>query len=164
MRAWRAVGGVAIWSRLSASHHGGVSPTILSASFDELSAARLYDILRLRVNTFVVEQECPYPEIDGLDPSARHYWTADQDGVTAYLRVAEQGEQRRIGRVVTRPDARGRGLSAALMHHAIADTEGPWVLDAQAHLEHWYARFGFTRAGDTFLEDGIPHVPMHRPA
>lgn len=85
--------------------------------------------------------------------------------VGAYLRVLlEPSGERRIGRVVTAPRARGRGLSGLLVAAVVADHGGqPLVLDAQAHLERWYARHGFTAAGPPFVEDGIPHVPMRRP-
>ncbi len=88
--------------------------------------------------------------------------------VGAYLRVLlEPSGQRRVGRVVTAPAARGRGLSGLLVAAVVAEHGGPGgsvlVLDAQAHLEGWYARFGFAAAGPAFVEDGIPHVPMRRP-
>jgi ElaA protein len=92
--------------------------------------------------------------------------------VGAYLRVLlEPGGERRIGRVVTAPAARGHGLAGVLMAAAVADHGGGGdgggggsvlVLDAQAHLQGWYARFGFAASGPQFLEDAIPHVPMRR--
>ena len=135
-----------------------------SAEFDGLSAATLYEILRLRVDIFVVEQNCPYPEIDGRDLGARHYWVEDDSGILAYARLLEEGDRRKIGRVVTRHDARGRGLARDLLRRILAGSEGPWVLDAQAHLEPWYGALGFTATGPQFIEDGIPHVPMRREA
>ena len=68
----------------------------------------------------------------------------------------------RIGRVVTRIDARSRGLSKRLRHHVMSITEGPWVLSAQSYLRDWYADLGFSQTGPEFLEDGIPHIPMLR--
>ncbi len=122
-------------------------------------------MLCLRAEVFVVEQDCPYQDPDGrdLEPGVHHLWT---DGPDAYLRILDEGAGvHRIGRVVTAPAARGRGLAAALMTRALELVgDGPVVLDAQAQLEGWYARFGFTTAGPAFLEDGIPHVPMRRPA
>ncbi|MFB9376890.1 GNAT family N-acetyltransferase [Kineococcus gynurae] len=136
----------------------------------ELDPELLYAILRLRVDVFVVEQECAYPELDGrdLEPGALQFWASDDDGVVATLRllVDEAGggaPVRRIGRVATARRARGGGLAAALMERALdrsADAEV--VLDAQAHLAGWYARFGFAPDGPEFVEDGIPHVPMRR--
>jgi ElaA protein len=130
---------------------------------------RLYDVLRLRVDVFVVEQECAYPELDGRDvePDAVVLWAEEDDRVLATVRllVDHADDGMRIGRVATAPQARGRGLAADLMRLAIDRADGSLVrLDAQAHLEGWYARFGFAVDGPEFLEDGIPHVPMTRPA
>lgn len=142
-------------------------PVVHAARLDQLSPARLYDLLRLRVDVFVVEQHCPYPELDGRDgePATLHLWTADGSGrPTAYLRVlAESDGCARIGRVCTQLDHRGGGLAARLMDRAIRETEGRRVLlNAQSHLRGWYERFGFTVDGAEFLEDGIPHLPMCR--
>ena len=133
-------------------------------AFAELTAAEFHDIARLRVDVFVVEQACAYGELDGRDiePGTRHLWVDDEAGVTAYVRVLDDGAARRIGRVVTRPDARGRGTARTLVEHALAATNGPWVLDAQSHLEDWYRALDFAVDGPSFVEDGIPHVPMRR--
>jgi ElaA protein len=140
--------------------------TVLDAATGELDAATLYRILRLRTDVFVVEQQCPYPELDGrdLEPDARQLWIADGDRVDATLRMLRDPDgTARIGRVATAQDARGRGLAAVLMNRAL-ELAGPTdvVLDAQKYLEDWYARFGFERDGADYLEDGIPHVPMRR--
>lgn len=140
---------------------------IRERAFAELSPDELYAILRLRAEVFVVEQECAYLDLDGRDrePSARHLWVAAGDQpVAAYLRVLDDGEARRIGRVVTHPSARSGGLAGRLIEYVLATTGGPWVLDAQSHLAGWYGRFGFEVCGDEYLEDGIPHTPMRRPA
>ncbi len=128
-----------------------------------------YDLIRLRVDVFVVEQKCPYPELDGRDvePGAEHLWFSDEQGPTAYLRVLNDPDGAlRIGRVCTRVDARGRSLSGRLISRVLQDLEPgrEAVLDAQAHLTAWYARYGFAASGPEYLEDGIPHVPMRRPA
>jgi ElaA protein len=136
-----------------------------SATFAELDASTLYAILRLRVDVFVVEQACAYPELDDrdLEASTVHLWTSDDAGPTAYLRVLADGDRWRIGRVCTRADARGTGLAADLMRAALNRLAGrPVVLDAQAHLAGWYGRFGFQPNGPEFVEDGIPHLPMRR--
>ena len=141
-----------------------MTPTQHWSSVAEIDPVVLYEILRLRVDVFVVEQECPYPELDGrdLEPSARLLWSTDDDArVLATLRVLHDGDDRRIGRVATASSARGRGLAADLMRSAVDECDGRLVrLDAQAHLSGWYARFGFVVDGDEFLEDGIPHLPM----
>lgn len=136
---------------------------IRSAAFADLDPGTLYALLRLRVDVFVVEQACPYPELDGRDvePSARHHWIEDDGRILACLRVlAEPGGATRVGRVATAPDARGRGLAARLLRAVLEDLPRPVVIDAQAHLADWYATFGFTRAGDDVVEDGILHTPM----
>jgi predicted GNAT family N-acyltransferase len=140
-------------------------PVLRRARFATLSPFELYGLCRLRVDVFVVEQECPYPELDGRDaePTAVHVWF-EQDGVVlATIRVLDDGDTRAIGRVATAATARGRGLAARLMNEGIALCEGlPVTLGAQAYLEHWYERFGFRRSGPGYVEDGIPHVPMRR--
>ena len=144
------------------------APVLREARFAELSPAALYGILRLRVDVFVVEQNCPYPELDGRDaePTTVHLWHEAADGsVLSTIRVLENGEDRAIGRVATAVAHRGRGLSARLIEQGISLCEGfPITLGAQGHLEGWYERFGFRRSGPGYVEDGIPHVPMRREA
>lgn len=130
----------------------------------------LYAILRLRVDVFVVEQACPYPELDGRDvePGAELHWATDGPDVLATLRVLHEADGAlRVGRVATNSAARSRGVASQLMRKALdrcaaLDPSAPVLLDAQAHLADWYARFGFDVAGEGFDEDGIPHLPMRR--
>jgi ElaA protein len=150
--------------------HDG-EPVAACAEWDELSSRAAYALLRLRGDVFVVEQECAYPDLDGrdLEATTEHRWlhpAGDPETVLAYLRVLADPGCLRIGRVVTAPSARGRGLAARLVGDVVA-THGPGsdlVLDAQSHLADWYARRGFVRDGDDFVEDGIPHTPMRRSA
>ena len=133
----------------------------------EVPAAKLYQLMMLRQDVFVVEQEAAYPDLDGrdLESSAILFWVEDNERIVATLRVLSDPSERRIGRVATAASARGRGLAAELMQRAVAVCEpAAIVLDAQAQLEAWYARFGFVRSGPNFVEDGIPHIPMRRPA
>lgn len=143
------------------------------AKFDQLDAATLHSILKLRIDVFVVEQACAYPELDGRDiePDTRHVWiTAGGDGedvgeeaIAAYLRVLVDREAPltlRIGRVVTHPDHRGQGMAAKLVQRVLGFEFDELVLDAQSHLADWYEAVGFAVTGHEFLEDGIPHVPM----
>lgn len=134
--------------------------------FAKLTTRELHNILRLRIDVFVVEQACPYPELDGRDTEdgARPVWIADDVGVLAYLRVLDEDGETRIGRVATRDDARSGGFAGALLDHVLDDTDRPWVLDAQTHLAGWYRKRGFDDDGDEFVEDGIPHIPMRRPS
>jgi predicted GNAT family N-acyltransferase len=148
----------------------------------ELDASTLYQILQLRVSVFVVEQQCPYPELDGrdLDAGTRWLWATDGDAVLATLRILREGDgTARIGRVATARQARAGGIAGRLMRRALelldseagsADTSGEGapagievLLDAQTPLAGWYRRFGFEQAGAEFVEDGISHLPMRRP-
>jgi ElaA protein len=129
----------------------------------ELSPQQLYDILRLRVDVFVVEQNCPYPELDGLDllPGTRHLWLGEVD---AYLRVLSREDGTyQVGRVVTAKHARGQGFAAQLMREAlelVGDTDS--VLHAQTYAQGFYVKFGYLPEGAEFDEDGIPHITMWR--
>lgn len=138
-----------------------------TASAGELSAQTLYALLRLRLDVFVVEQAEPYRELDGRDLEAgtRHCWVEDGRVPIACLRIlAEPSGGSEIGRVVTAPDARGRGLASQLMRHALRLAKPPVSLSAQAHLQPWYEAFGFEVSGKPFRFPGerILHVPMVR--
>ncbi|WP_232524760.1 GNAT family N-acetyltransferase [Nocardioides mangrovicus] len=138
---------------------------ITSASFEELDLRTAYAVWRLRQQVFVVEQDCPYLDLDDRDqePGTRHLLLHDGDQLAGYVRVLAEPEAMRIGRVVLDPAFRGRGLADDLMRTAIEQTgERPVLLAAQAPLAGWYATFGFVVDGPGFLEDGIPHVPMRR--
>ncbi len=136
------------------------------AGFAELDARTFHDLVRLRVDVFVVEQECAYPELDGRDvePGTRHLWLARDGAVVAYLRIlADPDGVARIGRVVVAPSARGAGHAGRLVVAALAEIgDRPCVLEAQSHLVDFYARHGFTVSGPEYVEDGIPHTPMRR--
>ncbi|HEX5543117.1 MAG TPA: GNAT family N-acetyltransferase [Micromonospora sp.] len=135
------------------------------ASFTDLAPRTLYDLLRLRVDVFVVEQECPYPELDGRDtePGTLHLWLELHGTPIAYLRLLDDGEVQRIGRVAVAKQARGRGFAARLVAQALTITgQHPCVLDAQTYLVSFYAGFGFHTTGPEYVEDGIPHLPMRR--
>lgn len=137
---------------------------VVEALGGELPAPVLYGILKLRAQVFVVEQACAYLDPDGrdLEPSTRHLWLEDDAGaVISALRVlAEVDGASSIGRVVTAPSHRCHGLAADLVRAALVDAPRPVRINAQSHLVEWYARFGFSVAGDEFVEDGIPHTPM----
>ena len=141
---------------------------IRTARFAELEARTMYELLRLRCTTFVVEQHCAYLDLDGrdLEPETVHLW-CDQDGTpVTYLRVLrEQDGSARIGRVCTAATHRGKGYAGTLVTAALA-LIGPagCRIEAQAQLVDYYARFGFVVSGLEYLEDDIPHVPMHRDA
>lgn len=140
--------------------------TVRVLAFDDLDARTAYDVWRLRLDVFVVEQACPYPDLDGrdLEPGTRHVLLTGGDGaLQGYLRLLDDGGVARIGRVVLAPAARGRGLADQLVRAALAESAGrEVVLDAQSPLAGWYAGFGFEVSGPEFLEDGIAHLPMRR--
>ena len=135
------------------------------AAFAELSVDTAYRLWALRSEVFVVEQDCPYLDLDGRDvePSTRHLWVERGGEPVATLRLLDEGAHLRIGRVATRAAHRGAGLAAALVEAALALAgERAVVLDAQSHLVDWYTGFGFEPSGRGFVEDGIPHTPMRR--
>lgn len=135
------------------------------ASFDELPARTAYALWALRESVFVVEQECPYQELDGRDvePGTRHLW-ADVDGEpVGYLRLLDDDGTARIGRVLVAPAHRGYGLADQLVTTALAVVgDRASRLDAQTPLAGWYATYGYVVTGPEFMEDGIPHLPMRR--
>jgi ElaA protein len=142
-----------------------MTPEVLA--FDDLDLRTAYAVWQLRADVFVVEQDCAYRDLDGRDdePGTRHLVLRDGPAVVGYLRVLDEGDQARIGRVVLARAARGRGLADPLLRAALAEIgDRPAVLDAQTPLVGWYATFGFQVAGPEFLDDGIPHVPMRRTA
>nr|WP_216658718.1 GNAT family N-acetyltransferase [Nocardioides sp. zg-1230] len=141
------------------------------AGVDDLAVRTAYDVWRLRQQVFVVEQDCPYPDLDGrdLEETTRHVVLVDDDegdgaAVLGTLRVLDDGGWARIGRVVVAPTARGRGLAAVMMDEAMALCGDREVrLDAQTGLTSFYEGYGFVVTGPAFDEDGIMHVPMARP-
>ncbi|AYG02802.1 GNAT family N-acetyltransferase [Gryllotalpicola protaetiae] len=147
---------------------------MICKAFDELTTRELYEIAKLRTDVFFVEQRVDETELDyrDLEPLTRHYWIADDDGsVHAYLRTLwDEDPQHRvahvvIGRVVTRADARGRGLASRLLTAAIADNPGhDLLLHAQEYAQSLYAKAGFEPYGEVYLEAGIRHIGMYRVA
>ena len=141
--------------------------------FDALTLTELYDLLRLRVEVFVVEQNCPFQDIDGTDDLAYHLLGHTETGeLAAYARLFDAGisyEQVAIGRVAVARAHRRHGLGQALMRHAVAQCAvlfgpQPIKIGAQLYLEKFYQGFGFVQCGEGYLEDGIPHIPMLRGA
>jgi ElaA protein len=129
----------------------------------------LYDVLTLRQIVFVVERSCVYLDCDGVDRKARHLLGRDEGGdLAAYARLIPPMttfEEASIGRVVTHPWSRHRGLGRMLMAEAIARVvrlfgAGPIRIGAQRYLERFYIELGFVVAGEPYVEDGIPHVEM----
>ncbi|WP_344411830.1 GNAT family N-acetyltransferase [Pseudonocardia ailaonensis] len=136
----------------------------------DLDAPTLYELLRLRVDVFVVEQACPYGELDGrdLEDRARHYWLTahgDEGAVLGTVRLLKEPDGGyRVGRLCTVKTVRGRGLGRQLMEAALAEVgDGTCVLDAQEHLGDFYRGYGFEATGPAYDWDGVAHLPMRRP-
>ena len=141
--------------------------------FDALTLPELYALLQLRSEVFVVEQTCAFQDIDGHDPVALHLLGHTDTGeLAAYARLFDAGRsyaQASIGRVVTSPRYRRQGLGQQLLTQALAQCEAqfgpqPIQIGAQLYLKHFYESFGFVQQGEGYLEDGIPHIYMLRPA
>ena len=139
--------------------------------YDELTLTELYTLLRLRVEVFVVEQNCPFQDIDGMDDRAYHLMGYTEAGeLAAYSRLFDAGisyEQVAIGRVAVGLAHRRLGLGQELIQQAVAQCEvlfgaQPIKIGAQLYLERFYQGFGFEQYGERYLEDGIPHIPMLR--
>ena len=144
--------------------------------FSDLSAKQLYEMIALREQVFVVEQECVYLDCDGKDLKSWHLlgWhqiSSDQEELVAYLRVLPPGlrfDELSIGRVVTSPNYRRQGFGRILMQEGISrisETFGdvPVRIAAQAYLERFYTELGFRKDSEEFLEDNIPHIEMIKP-
>ncbi len=138
------------------------------SSFADLSLAELYAIMAARQKVFVVEQNCPYLDADGIDQSSWHLTGTINGEVVAYLRVVHPGvkyKEPSIGRVLTTETARGSGLGRLLTIEAIKRTRETYPLlgiriSAQEYLRKFYTRLGFEAVSSPYLEDNIPHIEM----
>ncbi len=138
---------------------------------DDLSPRDLYAMLKMRIDVFVVEQKCAFPEMDGKDPEALHLRLLAGNELLASTRIiAPKGKDDPvyIGRVVVSPEHRGKRLGDKVMMESIAACERlfrghPIALSAQSHLQKFYASFGFETVSEEYLEDDIPHIDMLRP-
>jgi ElaA protein len=145
------------------------------ATFDQLSAREVHDIFQARVGVFVLEQNCPFQDVDGADPASWHLIgrSASGDGegaVLAYCRLIPPGvkfAEASIGRVLTTQKARRTGAGRELMREAVARAATLWPgkairIGAQRYLERFYGEFGFAKCSEPYIEDGIPHIEMLR--
>ncbi|MBD9677774.1 GNAT family N-acetyltransferase [Pseudomonas sp. PDM18] len=140
----------------------------------DLTKEKLYAILQLRTEVFVVEQKCPYQEVDGLDlvGDTCHLMVEEEGKLLGYLRLLDPQHHDGdvvIGRVVIAPQGRGTGLGHQLMEQALLAIAQRWpglpvYLSAQAHLQGYYGRYGFSAVTEVYLEDDIPHIGMRREA
>ncbi|SHG08677.1 GNAT family N-acetyltransferase [Ornithinibacillus halophilus] len=139
--------------------------------FTDLSNKEMYELLKARVDVFVVEQNCPYPELDNLDQQSIHYFLKVDGEIAANVRLLPKGlkyeEAASIGRVLVVEKFRGNGFAHEIMKRAIRFIEDEWneeciKIQAQEYLNDFYGSHGFDRISDTYLEDGIPHIDMLR--
>lgn len=143
--------------------------TFSCVPFQDLSLQELYEILALRADVFVVEQECCYLDLDGNDQKSLHLLGKSSNQIVAYARILPQGisysDALSIGRIVTHPHHRGKQYGHQLVKRAIEESttrfpEQPIKISAQAHLEQFYNSHDFVHTGERYLEDGIPHIAM----
>ena len=139
---------------------------IIKKHYAALSLEELYEILRLRAEVFVVEQDCPYQDLDGNDKNALHIFALQGKEVVACLRVFMKADgNATIGRVVTAKSVRGTGLGKVIMTEAVASAKAMYpgcrcVIHAQCYAIGFYEKCGFQICSEQFLEDGIPHKEM----
>ncbi|MEN8788490.1 MAG: GNAT family N-acetyltransferase [Flavobacteriaceae bacterium] len=137
-------------------------------TFDQLTKTELYDLLSLRAEVFIVEQECAYQDLDGKDMQALHILGKNGEELLAYARVFEPGyyfEEASIGRIVVSPGHRTEGLGKIIVLEAEKAItryygNGPVKLSAQSYLRKFYTDLGYRSIGEEYLEDGIPHIAM----
>ncbi len=141
-------------------------------SFNALTNQELYDLLTLRSRVFVVEQNCVFLDMDGLDAQSHHLFGYADGVLIAYTRILPKGlayaEYPSIGRVVTAPEVRRKAYGFALMQESIKRLESlygvsPIKIGAQLYLKKFYESLGFQQSGPVYPEDGIDHIPMVRP-
>ncbi|QNF35688.1 GNAT family N-acetyltransferase [Adhaeribacter swui] len=145
--------------------------TALCKSFADLSPFELYDLLCLRSEVFVVEQNCVFLEMDNKDQACHHLLLYQHNKIAACARLLPPGlyyEQMSIGRIVTGAAARGTGLGKELVTLALAECyrlfgPGPIKIGAQLYAKAFYERFGFVQSGNVYDEDGIDHIHMIKP-
>ncbi|MBT8281352.1 MAG: GNAT family N-acetyltransferase [Muriicola sp.] len=143
---------------------------IVIKSFKELSKQELYRVLQLRNEVFIVEQNCPYLDLDNLDEKAHHAMGFDTSGMCAYTRIFQAGdyfEDPSIGRVAVSMDRRGLGYGKKIMKASIEFIDAKWpeqdiLISAQLYLKNFYEELGFKGIGEEYLEDDIPHIKMKR--
>ena len=141
-----------------------------ASRFEQLSVNELYSILHLRTDVFVMEQNCPYQDMDYKDQKAVHIYGYIGDKLMAYSRVFKAGdyfEEASIGRVIIGREYRKYGYGHDLMKKVLEWMDSEWgvnriTISAQAHLEKFYDAHGFSRVGENYMEDGIPHVKMKK--
>lgn len=133
----------------------------------QLTTKEFLEIVKLRIAVFVVEQNCPYQEVDDVDELAYHTWLQEGTDIVGYTRIIDKGDTVSFGRVLVNSDYRGKKLGNKLLEETLKVIEEnypnrPIIIGAQAHLTKLYRTFGFEVISDVYLEDDIPHVDMKR--
>lgn len=141
-------------------------------TFEELDLQELYTILAFRAEVFVVEQNCPYQDLDGQDQQAIHVQISQDGQLIAYARIFSadvlEGPNHVLGRILVRENFRKKGMGDALVENVLNYISNHWnaaaiKISAQLHLKDFYGKHGFRTKGESYLEDGIPHIAMIRP-
>jgi len=142
----------------------------IEKSFSDIDRQDWYNILKLRSQIFVVEQFCPYNDLDGLDLVSTHFYTKDNDTIVAYNRILKKGiayeDAASIGRILTHPNYRGKFYGVKMIQAAIKHIYQNWgkvkvSIGAQGYLKNYYTKLGFEAASEIYLEDDIPHIKMN---
>lgn len=141
---------------------------IICKKFNELTLEELYEILKLRSEVFVVEQNCIYNDIDGKDLTSSHIMIKENGKIKAYLRALQTGvsyEDASLGRVLVSPDARGKGYAKAIVIKGVEYILNNFnttkiTIGAQEYLKNFYSKIGFKPISEVYDEDGIPHLDM----
>ncbi|MDR6405111.1 MULTISPECIES: GNAT family N-acetyltransferase [Chryseobacterium] len=139
-------------------------------TFDEFTVPELYAVLKARIDVFVIEQNCPYPDLDNYDQKAVHIWAEEDGKILANCRIFDKGikyEEASLGRVLTTDAARGKNIGRQLMKYAVETIKNRFHtseirISAQDYLLKFYSEFGFEDTGKKYLEDDIPHTEMLR--
>ena len=153
---------------MQVSEQSGESLDWQAYSFEELDVGRIYAILQLRQQVFIVEQSCIYNDLDGLDKDGFHLCAWQGEKLCAYVRCLPPGlvyTESAMGRIVVNPEARGLKLGRELVKRGIAFNLARWPdsglrIGAQTYLESFYTELGFETDGEAYDEDGISHLKM----
>ncbi|AYW47746.1 GNAT family N-acetyltransferase [Tetragenococcus osmophilus] len=135
--------------------------------FNDLTLLEYHQLMKIRTSVFVVEQNCPYQEVDDVDLTAFHFWLENQKEMVAYARVYQQQQTIHFGRVLVKKEERDKGLGKQLMQQLMGWIEQNFPekiihIEAQAYLQEFYTSFGFRAVSEKYLLDGISHIDMQK--
>lgn len=142
-------------------------PKISVYTFNDLTPQKLYEILKLRQDVFIIEQHCPYNDLDNLDQDSLHILIYSDHTLAAYSRILPGQLKHKlpsVGRIVVHPAKRGQGFGKMIIFEALEFLKSQGhkhaIIEAQEHLENYYKTFGFFKTGSSYALDGIPHIKM----